>query len=162
MFPAGVALEDIGEADVGGSGETFDEGIAEHDGAWSGGMDGALNVTGSVTVGVVFDGVAAAFVDKMAVGAVPDSEGGVVVGPEGVVIDVIAGTAGGPFFGMNQDERGEFGQDREDEEIDQYEFENVPELLKKRFWLRSFRYIRRWFGHSHSTEDLPHRLQIIF
>jgi hypothetical protein len=97
----------------------------------------------------------------MTVGAVPDSEGGVDVGPEGVVIEVIAGTAGGPFSGMNQDERGKFGQDREDEEIDQYEFENVPELPKKRFWLRSFRYIR-WFGHSYSTEDLPHRLQIIF
>src|SRR5580698_1125978 len=133
MFPAGVALEDIGEADVGGSAETFDEGIAEHDGAGGGGMHRTLNITGSVTVGVVFDGVASALVNEMTVGAVPDSEGGVVVGPEGVVIDVIAGTAGGPFFGMNHDERGEFGQDREDEEIDQYEFENGAKLLRKGF-----------------------------
>src|ERR1700722_19641817 len=150
MFPAGVALEDIGEADVGGSAETFDEGIAEHNGAGGGGMHRTLNIAGSVTVGVVFDRVASALVNEMTIGAVPHSEGGVDVGPEGVVIEVIAGTAGGPFFGMNQDERGEFGQDREDEEIDQYEFENVPELLKKRFWLRSFCYIRRWSGHSHS------------
>src|ERR1700722_5416158 len=109
VFPAGVALEDVGEADVGGSTEPLDKRIAENDGAVGGGIHSTLNITGSVTVGVVFDGVATALVNEMAVGAVPDSEGGIDVGPEGVVIDVITGAAGRPFFGMNQDERSEFG-----------------------------------------------------
>src|ERR1700722_19356246 len=109
MFPTGVALEDVGEADGGGSSEALDEGIAENDGAGGGGMHSTLNITGSVTVGVVFDRVATPLVNEMAVGTVPDSEGGIDVSPEGVVIDVITGAAGGPFFGMNQDERSEVG-----------------------------------------------------
>jgi hypothetical protein len=98
----------------------------------------------------------------MTVGAVPDAEGGIDVGPEGVVIDVITGAAGGPFFGMNQDERGEFGQNGEDEEIDEYEFENGAKLLRKGFRFGSLDSIGRRFSHSHSAEDLPHRLQRIF
>src|SRR3984957_14703079 len=38
VFPAGVALEDVGEADVGGGTEPLDKGIAENDGAGGGGM----------------------------------------------------------------------------------------------------------------------------
>jgi hypothetical protein len=89
MFPAGIALEDVGQADVGGSFEALDEGIAKNDGARGGGMHRALNMTGSLTVGVVFDCVATALMNEMPVGAVPDSEGGIDVGPEGVVVDMI-------------------------------------------------------------------------
>jgi hypothetical protein len=105
-------------------------------------MHGTLDITGAVTVGVVFHRVTAALVDKMAVGAVPDSEGGIDVSPEGVVIHAITGLARGPFFRMNQDERSEFGQNGEDEEIDQYESKNGPKLLENGFRFRSFDSIR--------------------
>jgi hypothetical protein len=78
-------------------------------------MQVALGVTRAITIRIVFNAVAAAFVNEHSVGTMPNSEYRIDISPKR--IEPVTRPARRPIRQVNNDERNQFRQNGEDEEV---------------------------------------------
>src|SRR5579862_8192948 len=117
MLSSRVSFQNIAQTRFSGQSEAFDHRIPEHNRPRAGRMQAALDVPSAITIRIVFNAVAAAFVNENSVGSMPHSEYRIDVRPKRIVAEPVAGPAGRPIRQVNNDKRSQFRQDDEDQEV---------------------------------------------